>query len=142
MGIKTRNPISIRGLEERVLEVRTKSFQAACQNAVDEIIDRTQNQGRDYTGRPFEKYSERYAAKRQSEERRVSPPDLTYTGEMLEALKVKFESLGNGRELAEFYFSTASAAVKARFVNDAREFFRLSREQLATIKNKIRKATR
>lgn len=142
MGIKTRNPISARGLEERILEVRTKSFQVACQTALDQIIDRTQNQGRDYTGRPFDKYSEKYAAKRQKTGRRVSPPDLTFTGEMLQALKVKFDSLGNGREVAEFYFSTASAGFKARFVNEAREFFRLSKEQLTAIRNKVRKATR
>ena len=142
MGIRIRNPIKARGLERELLDVRTKAFQVACADAKQEIIDRSQRRGQDYTGKPLKKYSEGYAEKRKKEGRQVAPPDLTWTGEMFQALQVRFESLGNGRELAEFYFDTASAAKKARFVNELREFFRLSVKQLTEIKNRIRKATR
>jgi hypothetical protein len=145
VGIRIRNPIKARGLEREILDVRTKAFQAACLDAKQEIIDRSQRRGQDYTGKTFVKYSESYARRRDLAGKRVSPPDLTGFnpgGEMLQALQVRFESLGNGRELAEFFFDTASAAKKARFVNELREFFRLSIKQLTEIKNRIRKATR
>lgn len=141
MGIKTRNPISARRLEQRLLEARGKAFRDACTNAKDQILDRTTVEGKDYSGKPFKKYSDLYAAKRAKEKRRVSPPDLTITGQMMQGLDVQFQDLGDGREVAEFYFKNGTGGY-ARFVNEVREFFRLSREQLTEIKNRIRKATR
>ena len=141
MGIKTRNPISVRGLEQRLLEARSEAFKTACEDAVAEILART-GEGKDYRGVTFDEYSESYAAVRRRANKQIDPPNLNFTSEMVKALQVKFQDLGEGKQAAEFYFEGASASKKARFVNETREFFRLSKEQLTAIRNKIRKATR
>jgi hypothetical protein len=142
MGIKLRNPVSARGLEEEMLKVRAEAFKLACINANGEIKIRSQNLGRDYTGKPFKKYSEGYAQERERLGLQVSPPNLTRTGQMFKAQQVRFQELGNAQTVAEFYFADGSAGTKAQFVNRLREFFRLSPGQLTAIKNAIRKALR
>lgn len=141
MTIKFERSVSADRLTKQILDAREKEFVAACQSELAKIKERTLA-GKDYAGKTFEKYSEAYAQKRREEGRRVYPPDLTITGQMLDALKVNFVKLGAASLLAEFYFEGAFNANKAFWNNARREFFRLAKEQIARIDNRLRRVTR
>lgn len=62
------------------------AVRAAAVEAIKIIKIRTAR-GRDIHGRVFPRYSERYGRDKKASGRRVNPPDLTLTGQMLGALK-------------------------------------------------------
>jgi hypothetical protein len=102
------------------------------------IVART-GQGKDVDGARFEDYSDAYAKRRADAGRQVSPPNLTFTGQMLQAIVTQVvrarESIS-----ARIYFADTESAAKARYNNPTRRFFGLADSQLARLKRAVREA--
>jgi len=96
-----------------------------------EIVGRT-NQGRDVDDSTFEPYSDDYARWRKQRGYQVDPPNLTITGNMLQAIDSRIEERP-GSLTGILLFAAQREAVKARSVNKLREFFALSKDRIEKI---------
>lgn len=112
-------------------------FQAALEEEIGTIIKRTQA-GVGVNGDRFVEYSQKYKIKRINSGRRGSPPNLTWSGQMLQAIQstVSVQNWGLQGKL----FFLPSQAGKARYNQSLRKFFGLSKEQLNNIIIKLKKA--
>lgn len=104
------------------------------------IIVRTQS-GTDVTGGSFAPYSEGYAKARTKAGRRSSPVDLTFTGQMLQAITTAVRKVGSAIE-GRIFFADAESATKARYnqEDNERRFFGLSDEQMNRIRSAVYEA--
>lgn len=104
--------------------------------------------GLDFSGKRMREYSPGYKRQRENEGRRVSPPDMTRTGHMLQSIQLKTELVARGATVTIFFIggvnikSGQSAPVKARNVTRLGfKFFGISEEQkkkqIENIKNKV-----
>jgi hypothetical protein len=93
--------------------------------------------GIDINGKPFEAYSDGYKKVRKEHHRQENPPSLTYTGDMLRAMKVF--RIQNGGELRFNSSSANNLAVKHNEGKGVpkREFFGMNNKHLANIEMRI-----
>jgi len=129
--------VIVRAVKERV-EAQKRALQQAAADAAAEIVIRTQS-GRDVEGAVFTPYTEPYEKRKAKSGRNTSPPDLTYTGNMLAAIQTDFEETSTGAR-ARIFFNSALEAAKAAGNQLKRRFFGLSEEQAKQIAQTIREA--
>lgn len=139
MGIKVENLAAI----ERVVKERMEKMKPAFKEAVgvekDRIRTRTQS-GQSVDGKPFSKYSRKWARVRKQAGLQTAYVDLTYTGDMFKAMKASFTS-DETSTTGVISFAGRDEAKKA-MENEmlGRYFFGLTNEQIEIIKTKIRNA--
>lgn len=134
-------PIEVKGqdvvikLVEQKLKQIEDRFEPALQDEVTRLIARTQ-QGRDVDNQPFAPYSAGYAETRRAAGRRPSPPDLTFTGQMLNAIQTRVDRAA-GKLIGTVFFSSAREAAKASGNQRLRRFFAFGKEQVERLKRKL-----
>ena len=112
-----------------------KKLERAMESAKLEIIDRTLA-GKQIDGKQFKKYSKAYAQFKQRHGRKTNV-DLTYTGRMLAAINHTVEDHGLFL-LGIIDFKANEQGQKARWNQETRPFFGLSKSQQEAIKNKLK----
>lgn len=121
-------------LPDPMAGVRRK-FEALLAEAAGEIISRT-GSGKTIDGKSFKQYTKRYAAFREKKGRKTSPPDLTFTGRMLESISSKVT-----KATPDFIEGRITIApkhkAKAEGNQKRRPFFGLSKKQIEYINQKI-----
>jgi phage gpG-like protein len=93
-------------------------------------------EGRDVNDQPFDPYSDEYAEWRESKGYRVSPPNLTVTGNMLNSIASTVNENTTSFEGVVF-FSDAAEAEKAKYNLEKREFFGFTDEQVNRIRDRL-----
>ncbi len=149
--------ISVSNLEaiQRAVEKRINAIGGSLEQAVQverDAIETRTKQGIDVNGSPFEKYSEskkwNWRDVRIKNEKQVAYVDLSFSGDMFEALKTVVKRSGF-KFLATIFFDDRKQAQKAkghhtgklgRTTYEPRKFFALSQSQREAIISKIRNA--
>lgn len=139
MSIDFKSSFEPKRIITEILDKQEKILARALEEEITEIQERTQG-GKDAKGATFKKYSDSYAKYKSSrnskgQSRKISPPDLTYSGDMLRSITSKVQRLGAG--LLGTIFLTGNAATKARENQKTRNFFGFSKEQIQRIKDKL-----
>lgn len=135
MGIEVRNAeVIVRAVKDR-LERMIERLDVAIADEATRIVVRTRK-GLDVNGNPFAEYSPKYAKHRQKRGRKTDPVDLTFTGNMLNAIQTKVERTADGAT-GTIFFGSAREAAKAAGNQERRQFFGLSDEQVARLKRKL-----
>lgn len=97
------------------------------------------SQGRDVKNESFKRYSPKYKDFREAKGRQTSPVDLTFTGKMLASITHNIQPKGDTTE-ATVFFGSAAEALKAKGnIENGRNFFGFTQEQLVRIQDKLRK---
>ena len=124
INFKKVRTVLIRGSEKRLKEESL--------NIIDGIKERTES-GKNVKGKTFKKYSTKgkysYADKRKDAGKRVTPPNLAWTGHMLEAISAKPIKGG-----LRFYFNAKAETDKASWNQKTRKFFGISKNQIKYLK--------
>lgn len=123
----------------KVVKERLDAMAARLQPALDDEIVRIQlrtQRGQDVDGNAFPEYTPGYAERRRKRGRKVSPPDLLFTGNMLNSMQARVERTPDGAT-GTIYFASAREAAKAAGNQRRRKFFGLSDEQVARIKKTL-----
>ena len=118
----------IKAQAQAQMRARAKRLEILLEQEAGEIIQRTQS-GKSIEGGTFTRYSDGYAAYKAKKGRRASPPDLTFTGNMLKSIRTKITI--SASVITGFIYLLPSQAIKA-FANQItyrRPFFGLSNEQ-------------
>lgn len=124
MGIEFKDSGSFREQFTRELEQeQKKALEIAAAGARATIISRTTD-GKDYKGRGFKRYTDKYREFKKSKGR-SSKPDLTFTGNMLAAIQVENAT----RNSVELGFGSSKEASKAQGNQEKRPFFDLSEKE-------------
>jgi hypothetical protein len=140
MGIQIKNLAKVSLIiGERLQKVGT-AFSGALKVEKDRIISRTQS-GVDVSGKNFKYYRPFTVKNRRKNRKQVDHVDLTFNGDMLNALKVTF-SFDGTRIIGTMSFDGGEQSQKA-IENEmlGRNFFGLSNEQIEIIKNKLRQVS-
>jgi hypothetical protein len=97
LGVPKRNPLGFDSKDKAYIESQSKRYvdgKADLTRTLNNIGDKMtrvvlmrMTSGRDAEGRTFKPYSERYKKVRKARQRRISPPDLQFTGIMKESLR-------------------------------------------------------
>jgi hypothetical protein len=136
MPIEIKNAEVLIKLPEERLKAIDQNFEQALSDEATQIVLRTRR-GVDADGSPFAPYTEAYAKRRSDKGRRTSPVDLTFTGNMLNAITVKvvrtLETI-----VGTIFFNSTTEALKARGNQEKRRFFGLSEEQVKRLTDKLR----
>jgi integrase len=139
MPIEIKNAdVVIKTLEQSLEKIEAR-FEQAVSDEATRIVLRTQ-QGKDVDGNSFAEYTEGYAKYRSKRGRKVSPPDLTFTGNMLASIQTTFQKTADAI-IGTIFFSSAREALKARGNQEKRRFFGLSDEQVKRITDKMKNIT-
>ena len=120
-----------------------KVLSALTQEIKKDILVRT-DKGVDFKGKKFDNYSDSYK-KFRAKKGRGSSPDLQFTKRMLGNMTTKV-----GKDRGKIFFSRAEEAKKAYFHTEKgvgksrvkREFFRLSKENIRFVKDRLNKHIR
>lgn len=110
------------------MRARARRLEILLEQEAGEIVQRTQS-GKNINGGGFTKYSAGYAEYKSKKGRRASPPDLTFTGNMLKSIRSTVTV--SASIITGFISLLPSQAIKA-FANQVlnkRPFFGLSNEQ-------------
>lgn len=138
MPIEVKNAEILIKLPEERLKAIDQRFEQVLSDEATQIELRTLR-GVDVNGNTFAPYEPKYAKKRGDEGRRVSPPNLLVTGNMLNAITTKvvrtLETV-----LGTIFFNSTQEALKARGNQQKRRFFGLSEEQVKRLTDKLRGA--
>lgn len=135
MGIEVKNSeVILRAVKERIDRMRSRLPQVLADEAA-RIVTRTRK-GVDVDGNPFADYTPRYAKSRRRKGRKVSPVDLTFSGDMLNAITTEVRE-EPGKTVGTIFFNSAREAGKARGNQEKRRFFGLSDEQVERIKKRL-----
>lgn len=130
-GIEVTNTIKLPDIQKNV----EQEFSALLEEAITEIRIRTQS-GRDKDGKQFKPYSEAYKKKRFKKGRNTRP-DLLWSGAMLTAINQSVDKR-NGTIEGTIFFNSSREALKAKGnIENGREFFGFSREQITRITKKL-----
>lgn len=114
--------------------LKKRFFAEAAEYVIPRIILRTQS-GKDADGKAFKPYSPKYKLFRQSEGRSGTTVDLTFHGDMMNAMTYRADHRG-----AVLFFantsdrSGAKNPAKAFFLQQDRKFFALSAEDIAGVR--------
>lgn len=127
MAVTIRSTFSGADRARQLVENAETALNRQLQIEATQIITRTQS-GRAVNGSGFDDYSDGYAEFRRKAGRRTSPVDLTFTGQMLQAITTTVRKVGDTIE-GRIFFADAESAAKARFNSERRSFFGLSDEQ-------------
>lgn len=101
-------------------------------------IGRKTERGVDFEGKRFKPYSKFTKALKQATGRRVDPPNLTQTGQMLANMSTRATS-NLTETVGEIFFVGAFAATKAEANNETRRFFDLTDKQVDRVQQDIDK---
>ena len=115
--------INFRKVSSKVIDGRVDKLRLEAKNIEAGIIDRTQK-GKDTKLKSMKSYKSDYAKYRQKHGR-SKKPNLTYTGNMLNAISSK--PIKNG---LRFYFSSKSETDKAKWNQKTRRFFGVDKNQI------------
>jgi hypothetical protein len=139
MAIKIENLGAIERAVGRRVERLKPAFTDAVSVEKERIKTRTQS-GLDVSGKTFPRYSKKWAKVRKAEGLQTSYVDLTFSGDMFEALRVAFKS--NATSITGVIAFAGSKQAEKAMENEmlGRSFFGLSKEQIEIIKTKIRNA--
>lgn len=128
---------------ERAVKERTKKLKPAFQEALrlenERIKTRTQS-GLNGDGQPFanNKYSKKWAKRREGKGLQTSYVDLTFSGAMFKAMKVSFNSNDTTTTGVISFIGKSEAKKAIEHEMYGRYFFNLTDEQIEIIKNKLR----
>jgi hypothetical protein len=139
MTIKVENLQAIERAVKQRIQNMTPVFQDALKLENERIKTRTQS-GLNGDGQPFanNKYSKKWAKRRENKGLQTNYVDLTFSGAMFNAMKVSFGSTET-TTTGVISFTGKKEAKKA-IENEmyGRYFFNLTEEQIEIIKNKLR----
>jgi hypothetical protein len=124
----------VAGAVNRRLKLIRNELPEAMEDVKADLIKRTKG-GTDIAGGQFKSYSKSWAAVRRAEGLQTSTPDLTFTGAMLNALRVK-----SYRNAAEIYFESRAEARKASENQRLRAFFGWTKRAVEILVNRLRSA--
>lgn len=128
------SPELLKNLESQV----KKALGEIAGDMKDQIVRRTQS-GEEIEGGGFKKYSKSYAEFKKESGRPSDPPNLTFSGNMLQSIQTRVNEAGSGKYIAEIGFSNAVAEKKARENQFRRPFFGFSKKQEREIKERLEK---
>lgn len=136
MAIKVVQSFNIPQKVKQITQEASLRLEKAMAVAANEIVIRTER-GIGIDGTGFKGYSKSYEVKKRESGRKTSPPDLTWTGNMLRAIHTE------SRKESDTRFVTAITIVggeadKAEGNQKKRPFFGLSDKQIETIKRKVK----
>lgn len=134
MGITIKNAEVIVKVVKDRLEAMTDRLEVALADEATRIVIRTRKQ-LDVDGNQFDPLSPKYA-KYKAKKGRKPEPDLTFSGNMLNAIQTRVEKTQDGAT-GTIFFGSAREALKAAGNQQRRKFFGLSDEQVARIKKKL-----
>lgn len=132
------------GVIERAVKQRMEKLKPVFKEALgvekERIKTRTQS-GQSVDGKPFSKYSRKWAKVRKQAGLQTAYVDLTYSGDMFKAMKASFTA-DEASITGVISFDGKDEAKKA-IENEmlGRSFFGLTDEQIEIIKNKLRNVT-
>lgn len=140
MSIKVTRGRGIDQLIELKLQKKREAFATAISDAKTEIVLRTVS-GKDSSDNVFAPYTPQYAAYKgkpnsKGKSRQVSPPNLTFTGDMLSSMRYEILNQEN-KTIGRISFGDKLSSLKAAGNNAKRKFFELSEKQLNNIKKKV-----
>ena len=139
MTIKVENLQAIERAVKQRLQNMKPVFQDALKVENERIKTRTQS-GLNGDGQPFanNKYSKKWAKRRESKGLQTNYVDLTFSGAMFKAMKVSFDS--NETSTTGVISFTGKSEAKKAIEHEmyGRYFFNLTDEQIEIIKNKLR----
>jgi len=138
MTIKITNNSRIVFRVGKILEKKQVAFEKAMIDEVAEIAIRTLS-GTDVEGKPFEPYTPKYAEFRKKKGRTAGLPNLSFTGNMLAAMRARFEKRP-GRLTGIIGFLDTKERKKALGNQEHRNWFGLPRQRIDAIINKIKEA--
>lgn len=131
---------------KRAVIERVKKFPENLKDALNSEIGviktRTQQgqqvDGGGWSGKYVDYQSASHRAKRTNRGLSLSPVDLTFSGDMLDAMRSKVEVKG-AQTVGEIYFEGKANKDKAKGNQKYRKFFGLSKDQRDKITNKLRR---
>lgn len=138
MSVKvTRGPM-VASLIGDILKRQKQALAEAISDAKTEIVARTSS-GKDVTNKTFAKYTPQYADFKKSKGRKISPPDLTFTGEMLSSMRTAIYTGDTDKNITQavISFGDSKNGKKALGNMKKRNFFDLSEKQIEKIKKRI-----
>jgi phage gpG-like protein len=138
MGFEVKNANVVIKLVTDRIDAIEKAFEPILQDETTRMVQRIQS-GKDVDGNPFTPYTPEYEKFKSAKGRKTSPVDLTFTGNMLNAITSKVEKFAD-KIVGTIFFNSAREAAKARGNQDKRPFFGLSEEQVQRITEKLRDA--
>lgn len=106
-------------------------------DAILEIVQRTES-GKSVNGGSFKSYTPEYR-KFRSKKNRSTTPDLRFTGRMLGSITQRVRKRGKSW-IAEIFFASALEDKKAQANQKIRDFFGLSKKQLRTAEQNLKRA--
>lgn len=122
---------------KKLEEQLRRHFGQVMSDTVAEMVLRIRS-GRDVNNAQMRAYSPGYAEYKAKKGRRVSPPDMTFTGLMLASIAQRVSPKGNGVLEGVIYFANPVAAERAQGnINNRRDFFGLTKEQEDGIYNRL-----
>lgn len=115
-----------------------RAFKQAISDEATRIVVRTRK-GLDVDNQPMSPYSKGYAKYREKRGRRTDPVDLTFTGNMLNAIQSETKETPTGYE-GRIFFNSAREAEKAAYNQEKRPFLGLSDEGVQRITEAVTNA--
>jgi hypothetical protein len=135
MSLKIIRKVNFQTKAKTTLANVEKAMNTAMSVAALDIVTRT-TEGRDAEGSAFDPYSDQYLEYRRKKGRSDNV-NLQFTGQMLASIRHKVDSDGTITK-GSIYFGDEVNRKKARYIQEKRRFFALSREQVAGIIKLIR----
>lgn len=135
MGIRIKQMPNFSRMKAEIQQQIIREMERVAVDNKEEVVTRT-GRGLDYDGKPFARYSAKYARFKSDKGRNVSRPDLRLSGRMLQSIQHKV--LIQGKKIVARIFPISNfEALKIRGNMRTREFFAISEKQKKDFRDRI-----
>jgi hypothetical protein len=129
MGIKVKRSNTLKKFPAELKKAVANRMGVFAADIIEEIQNRTANQGIDAYGKAFDKYSKGYQAyKSRKNKLSLLRPDLTLSGHMLQSLISEVVSV-RGKVIAKIFSSSNDGNKRIEWNMNIRKFFLISKSQ-------------